>query len=119
MADSPDFQNSKTVALQNEKGSRHGIFFLVSESNLIIATIYLTVRHIFEPTWLNDRDQFLYPNDGWKDDTEFQNDCLAFAIFHGQNRISSGKGLNYWIPFTENEVDSREKLVEENFNSPE
>jgi len=63
-----------------------------------------------EPTWFNDRDQFLYPNDGWKSDTEFQNDCLTYTLFHSQNRITSKEGTNHWIPFTEQEVNAREKF---------
>ncbi len=61
-----------------------------------------------EATWLNDRDQFLYPNNGWQTDLEFQTNCLAFTLFHGQNRISSQEGTNHWIPFTEAEVDAKE-----------
>ena len=73
-------------------------------------SIYFAVRHCIEATWLNDRDQFLYPNDGWQDDTEFQNNCLAYTLFHGQNRITSKEGINHWIPFTEKEVDARDKF---------
>ena len=66
--------------------------------------IFVAVRHCIEATWLNDRDQFLYPNDGWKTDKEFQTDCLIFTLFHGQNRISSQQGINHWIPFTREQV---------------
>jgi hypothetical protein len=59
---------------------------------------------------LNDRDQFLFPNDNWKADKEFQNDCLMFSIFHSQNRISANEGTNHWIPFTESEVNSKDKF---------
>jgi hypothetical protein len=71
----------------------------------------------------------LYPNDGWKTDTDFQNDCLAFTLFHSQNRISSKilllkdtpkikdfdplKGVinvNHWIPFTETQINAHEKF---------
>jgi hypothetical protein len=52
----------------------------------------------------------LFPNDGYKTDTEFQNDCLIFTLFHGQNRISSHTGVNHWIPFTEQEVGANEKF---------
>ncbi|GFR97592.1 modification methylase HindII [Elysia marginata] len=65
-------------------------------------------------TWLNDRDQFLYPQDGWQEDKEFQNDCLAVMLFHGQNRISVKEGVNHWIPFTEEQVDAKE-LFESHF----
>lgn len=64
--------------------------------------------------WLNDRDQFLYPNDGWQEDLEFQSDCLAYTLFHGQNRITRSEGINHWIPFTEQEVDAP-SLFESNF----
>ena len=68
--------------------------------------IFLAVRHCIEATWLNDRDQFLYPNDGWQMDKEFQANCLVYTLFHGQNRISAQQGINHWIPFTEEEVNA-------------
>jgi hypothetical protein len=82
----------------------------LSISNLIEAGIYFSATFCIEATWLNDRDQFLYPNDGWETDKEFQNDCLAFTLFHGQNRISSSEGTNHWLPFTEQEVNAQEKF---------
>lgn len=85
--------------------------FSVSRSNLIIASIYLTIRHALEATWLNDRDQFLYPSDKWETDIEFQNDCLACTLFHGQNAVSANDGINHWIPFTEQEVNAQEKFA--------
>lgn len=71
---------------------------------------YFAVRLSIEANWLNDRDQFLYPNNCWQIDTEFQADCLIYTLFHGQNRISSEHGTNHWIPFTEEEVDAKEKF---------
>lgn len=108
MGDAPDYQNNKYVSIQNTIGKRHGKYFYINEDNLQISTIYLAVRHCIEANWLNDRDQFLYPNDGWKEDMEFQADCLAFTLFHGQNRISSEQGINHWIPFSEQEVDAKD-----------
>jgi len=109
----PDFQNQNKVFIQIQKMARSGAINIISK-NLIEICIYLSVRHCIEATWLNDRDQFLYPNDGWKKDKEFQNDCLAFTLFHGQNKISSKEGTNHWIPFSEQEVNAREKF-ESNF----
>jgi very-short-patch-repair endonuclease len=82
-----DFQQSKLVRFTSDDDKNHTAN--ITQKNLIPMSIYLAVRHVFKATWLNDRDQFLFPNDGWKTDTEFQNDCLAFSLFHGQNRISS------------------------------
>lgn len=82
----------------------------VTRQNLIPICIYLTIRHCIECTWLNDRDQYLFPSDDWKYDKTFQSDCLAYALFCGQNRISSIGGTNHWIPFTESEVDATERF---------
>ena len=78
----------------------------ITDKNLIEGCIYIAVYQTIEHNWLNDRDQFFHPNDGWKTDYEFQLDCLAYTLFHGQNRISSDHGTNHWIPFTEQELDA-------------
>lgn len=107
----PDFQNNSFLNFTVNIGTRHVNYFSFEPNNLFIGVIYFSVRLCIEATWLNDRDQFLYPNEGWKNDTEFQNDCLAFALFHGQNRISCKDGPNHWIPFTEQEVNAKEKFT--------
>lgn len=78
----------------------------VTELNLMEIVVFYSVNHTIEATWLNDRDQFLYPNDGWKEDKEFQSDCLAYTLFN--NNIQSQYGTNHWIPFTEEEVDAKD-----------
>ena len=85
-----DFQSQNGIVLLNKKEQivvPRGI--ALYDKNLIVSCISFAVRHCIKATWLNDRDQFLFPNDSWKTDTEFQNDCLAFTLFHGQNRVSS------------------------------
>ena len=81
----------------------------VTLNNLVEMSIYYAIRQAIEATWLNDRDQFLYPNDDWKAGKEFENDCLAFTLF--SNIIQSQFGTNYWIPFTEQEVNAQEKFA--------
>ena len=84
----------------------------INANNLIHSCIYLSVQKVIPADWKNDRDQFLYPNDDWIDDEEFQNNCLAYTLFHNSNNISSKYGINHWIPFTEYEVNSHEKFAE-------
>lgn len=107
----PDYQNNKYLFLTIPCGSRHVNYTPVNIFTLLTGCIYFSVRHCMEATWLNDRDQFLYPNEGWQKDKEFQSDCLAFTLFHGQNRISSEQGINHWIPFTEKEVEPRNSFA--------
>jgi hypothetical protein len=99
-----DFQNQRLVRFgepfMKVPASNHN--WQTTKDNLIETSIYYTVRHIIEANWLNDRDQFLFPNDNWKTDLEFQNDCLAHTLF--SNNISRSFGINHWIPFTESEV---------------
>ena len=104
-----DFQNQNYIRITSINNFNHTN--IITISNLIPSCIYFSVRHAIEASWLNDRDQFLYPNDEWQKDTEFQNDCLAFTLFHEQNRISSidrddkdKKMINHFIPFNASEV---------------
>jgi hypothetical protein len=106
----PDFQNNKFLNITAGVGSRHVNYFAFTQNNIFFGCIYFTIRQIQEATWLNDRDQFLYPNEAWLSDREFQTDCLAFTLFHGQNRITNSEGINHWIPFTEYEVNAQEKF---------
>lgn len=106
-----DFQNQRLVRFgpPNMKVPASNHNWQTTKYNLIETSIYYVVRHIIEANWLNDRDQFLYPNDNWKNDKEFQNDCLALTLF--TNNISSKFGTNHWIPFTEQEVNAKNKFA--------
>ena len=105
-----DIQNKSQIFITSypsEADIREKTFTYITKNNLIQIAIYLTIRGVIEATWLNDRDQFLYPNDGWQKDKEFQTNCLIFTLFHGQNRITSQQGINHWIPFTREQVGCR------------
>ncbi|TEY03016.1 hypothetical protein [Campylobacter sp. US33a] len=115
MADAPDFQMQNLVALLNKKTNRHGIFQDIDQTNIINIAIYFSVRQAIPATWINDRDQFLYPNDLYKNDDEFKSDCLAFMLFHGQNRISAKEGINHFIPFSETELGITKEAFESDF----
>lgn len=111
---SPDFQHNSQLYLSVSKGIEHFNFYNFTKNNLFPGAIYFSIRNCIEANWINDRDQYLFPIDGWEADSEFQNDCLAFTLFHGQNRITSPDGNNHWIPFTEQEVNAKAKF-ESNF----
>jgi len=117
----PDFQNNLYLHISSEQkilangNLNNATKYSITKQNLIPICVYFAVRLCQEATWLNDRDQFLYPNEGWKSDYEFQADCLIYTLFHGQNRISvvdAGGDVrvpkaNHWIPFTEKEVGAQ------------
>ena len=105
-----DFQHNNIVYILNSKEqvpNPRGIW--INKNNLVPISIYFSVRKVIKANWLNDRDQFLKPNFNWQTDIEFHNDCLAFTLFN--NDIQSQFGINHWIPFTEEEVNAKEKFA--------
>ncbi len=61
MADSPDFQHNNHIAFINDKGKAHLIYASITKYNVIPFCVYFAVRHAIKASWINDRDQFLYP----------------------------------------------------------
>lgn len=102
-----DFQNQNMIAIVSEKMKYNEAAgqFLITNYNLLIASIYFAVRKTIPADWLNDRDQFLFPNEGWENDLCFQTNCLVWTLFN--NNIQSKFGVNHWIPFSEEEVNSK------------
>lgn len=106
-----DFQNTNYIFIINDKKQLpHPRGTWITTKNITEISIYLAVRHGVEATWINDRDQFLYPNDRWKSDIVFQNDCLIFTLFSNSNNIQSQHGTNHWIPFSEEEVGAQDNF---------
>ena len=93
-------------------GFASGRGFFVNAQNLWQAAIVFAVRRLIQPTWLNDRDQFLQPSQPLSD--AFKSDCLIWMLFNGSNLSAGADGLhwngrdwslvNHFIPFTEGEV---------------
>ena len=98
-----DFQNQKYITIYDskQKGHHNRCF---EEDGVLWSAVYHAVRKIPEATWLNDRDQFLAPNDSLAGDIEFQVDCLVWSIFN--NSVHEDNGICHWIPFYEDEVIS-------------
>lgn len=103
-----DFSHSNLIRIEQELTTEktHALLVYIYAHTLLKACVFLSVRLCIPATWINDRDQFASPYDTWEADQEFHSDCLAYTLFHGQNRISSLEGTNHWIPFTEEEVNA-------------
>lgn len=107
-----DFQHCNTVNLADaHKPWNHQFQWQVSGKNLIPSALYFAVRLCTQPSWINDRDQFLMPDNAWKLDEELKANALVYLLFHGQNRVSASGKLNHWIPFAEIEVDAKERFA--------
>lgn len=100
-----DFQHQAMAYINNSSDSSMTLL-QIAKNNLLECCVYASVRHCIEATWLNDRDQFLYPNDGWKFDKDFLSDCLVYTLFSGFISVKSASGINHWIPFTPQQVNA-------------
>lgn len=111
----PDFQNNNFLCVINKQGTRHNNYLAMNGNNLIASAVYFAVRHAIAASWLNDRDQFYAPNFEWEKDSEFQSDCLAFMLFHGQNKVTGKGGGNNFNPFSEKELGITQGAFESDF----
>jgi hypothetical protein len=113
----PSMQSNNNTFFTNKPTDSYikkGMTAKISATNLIEMAIYLAVRHSVETNWINNKDVLLSPSNEIYNDIEFQNDCFVFSLFDNTNNVSSKLGINHWIPFTEQEVNAREKF-ESNF----
>jgi hypothetical protein len=107
-----DFQQNQIVYILNKrKQMANPRGMEITNKNIYEIAIYFTVRHVFEHSWINHNDQFLYPNENYKRSNNFKNDCLMYTLFHGKNTIQSQFGTNHWIPFTEKQVSSKDRFA--------
>ena len=105
-----DFQNNNGVFITlnpsaNDLKQVKGNW--ITKKNLVPFCVYFAVRLCIDADWLNDRDQFHFPEVGWHEDGTFLSDCAIWTLFSTQNRVSSHDGVNHWIPFTEEEVGAK------------
>ena len=107
-----DVQNSAGVFIASDLSPndfKKHTYTVITRRNFVEMCIYMAIRHVVEATWLNDRDQFLWPKDSWKDDFEFQYDCLVWALF--DNVVKSADGVNHWVPFSEEAAGTRDEIA--------
>ena len=105
-----DFQNNNGVFITlnpsaNDLKQVKGNW--ITEKNLVPFCVYFAVRLCIDADWLNDRDQFRFPEADWYKDGTFLFDCAIWTLFSTQNRVSNRDGVNHWIPFTEKEVNAQ------------
>lgn len=108
-----DMQCNKYIFVTNNPSAndfKEKLLADVTCKNLIPICIYYTIRHVIEPTWINNRDQFLYPRKDWSGDQEFMYNCLAYTLFSNLIQSNGGELENHWIPFTEEELNAPDKF---------
>ncbi len=103
-------QNLVHISVIDKSQQSHVKYFPIIATTILLVSVFFSIRHCIKATWQNDRDQFYAPyDDAFQDDSEFKGNCLIFMLFHTQNRITATQGANHFIPFSEDEVESKER----------
>ncbi|GHP42354.1 hypothetical protein [Helicobacter pylori] len=103
-------QNLVHISVIDKSQQSHVKYFPIIATTILLVSVFFSIRHCIKATWQNDRDQFYAPyDDAFQDDSEFKNNCLIFMLFHAQNRITTTQGANHFIPFSETEVNAKER----------
>lgn len=114
-----DFQNQNFVFIINNKEQLpHPRGTFITDGNLLECAVYLAVRKVVKPNWTDDRDQYIYPLklSHLASDDIFKSDCLVYTLFSQSNNIKSSEGINYWIPFRESQINTKD-VIESHFMS--
>ena len=112
-----DVQNNDGIFLTSNPSAndfKKHMVAAITVYNIIPICIYFSVRRCITDWWLIHRDQYLFPTDRWHEDELFQTDCLIYTLFHENNRVQSNHGKNYWIPFTDEEMNAQ-NAINDNF----
>jgi hypothetical protein len=106
-----DFQNAKYVTILSSPSVSAGAF-TVTKDNFNKAVTLFAVRKIPQPTWLNDRNQFLVPT--IDPPLEFYTDCIIWSLFSQSNQTTALRNVKYkdkiyqiknnFFPFKLNEI---------------
>ena len=110
-----DLQQAHRLTMILSSGFASGRGFFINKDNLWQVAVMFAVRRLIKPTWLNDRDQFLQPNQFLPD--TFKADCLVWTLFNGANfsagvdkmrwRNTDWQLVNHFIPFTEKQAGAK------------
>lgn len=110
-----DLQQASRLTMILSSGFASGRGFFINKDNLWQVAVMFAMRRLIKPTWLNDRDQFLQPNQHLSD--EFKTDCLVWTLFNGANYSAAVEKLrwngvewplvNHFLPFTEAEIGAK------------
>ena len=67
----------------------------VTKKNLDRVSVSFSARKIIKSDWLNDKDEYLVPNEGHEQFEQFKYDSLVYSLFHIHSFQSSLRQITY------------------------
>lgn len=97
---------SLTLKGNNVKENSTGVLWLTSTyanghcacacaENFIRCTALFTARKLIEGNWINDKDEYLAPNESHPDYSRFEADSIVYSLFHNSSNQTSMRQITY------------------------
>lgn len=89
-------KNQKTLTLMSSAFSHLGTFGRsVSSDNFLKVTSFFTSRKSITNNWINDKDEYLAPNEQHEEYQQFVYDSIVYSLFNNSSQQSSLRNVNY------------------------
>lgn len=97
---------SLTLKGNNVKENSTGVLWLTSTyanghcacacaENFTRCTALFTARKLIEGNWINDKDEYLAPNENHPDYKRFEADSIVYSLFHNSSNQTSMRQITY------------------------
>lgn len=73
--------------------SAHGLPVL--KENFTRCTAMFTARKLIDGNWINDKDEYLAPNENHQDYKRFEADSIVYSLFHNSSNQTSMRQITY------------------------
>ena len=95
-----------TLISNNVKENSTGVLWLTSTfanghcacacaENFTRCTALFTARKLIEGNWINDKDEYLAPNENHPDYKRFEADSIVYSLFHNSSNQTSMRQITY------------------------
>ena len=83
------------LMLSSTNANAHSKCISISISNFTRCTALFTARKLIEGNWINDKDEYLAPNENHHDYKRFEADSIVYSLFHNSSNQTSMRQITY------------------------
>lgn len=96
MSDPKVVENQTGVLmLSSTNANAHKKCISISISNFTRCTALFTARKLIEGNWINDKDEYLAPNEDHHDYKRFESDSIVYSLFQNSSNQTSMRQITY------------------------
>mgnify|MGYP003425531146 CR=1 FL=1 len=83
------------LMLSSTNANAHSKCISISISNFTRCTALFTARKLIEGNWINDKDEYLAPNEDHPEYKRFEADATVYSLFHNSSNQTSMRKITY------------------------